>query len=198
MNEHVKLGRPRPTTQAADGLPRWRWTTAELLRLVEVGVLDADEKFELIGGEIVPMSPRGRRHEVIADELAQYWHPLAPPDVRIGVERQFNLDDATFTDPDLLVRPAHIKSYDLRGETALLVVEVADTSWKKDTGIKAGVYAAFGVREYWVINAETLVTLVHRAPAAGVYTSIVEVPAGETLTPELAQALSVRLAALDL
>lgn len=198
MNEHVKIGRRRPTTQAAEGLPRWRWTTAELLRLVEAGVLDPDEKFELIGGEIVPMSPKGRRHELVADELNHHWKPLTPSGIRVSVERQFNLDESTYTDPDLLVCPASIKSYDARGETALLVVEIADSSWKKDTVTKAGSYAQFGVREYWVINAETLMTVVHRDPAPGGYASIVERSPDEQLTPLLVPALAVRLADLEL
>lgn len=73
MNEHVRHPTPRPTTQAAEGLPRWRWTTAELIRLTELGAFTPGDQFELIGGEIVPMSPEGRCHRLVADELAQMW-----------------------------------------------------------------------------------------------------------------------------
>jgi len=38
------------TTRAAEGLPRWRWTTAELEKLVEHGLFPDDVKVELIGG----------------------------------------------------------------------------------------------------------------------------------------------------
>jgi hypothetical protein len=55
MNKHFQPLLSSRTTRAADGLPRWRWSTAELLRMVELGVIDPDEKIELIGGEIVPM-----------------------------------------------------------------------------------------------------------------------------------------------
>jgi hypothetical protein len=67
MNEHIRDERQRPATQAAEGLPRWRWTAAELIRMVELGLLDARDPIELWGGEIVPISPTGRRHEVIAE-----------------------------------------------------------------------------------------------------------------------------------
>ena len=197
MNEHSRPHRRSPT-QAAEGVPRWRWTTAELLRLVALGVFSPDDKFELIGGEIVPMSPKGRRHEVIADELGRYWLSRIAKDIWVSTERQFNLDEATYTDPDLLVRPAAIKSYDLRGETALLVVEVADSSLSYDQSTKAGVYARFGVREYWVIDAQTHSTRVHLEPGAIGYAVVRDVAASETLTPHLAPSLAFRLAELDL
>ena len=54
---------PRPTTQAAEGLPRWRWTLAEFDRFIDLGILDADDKVELIGGELVQMSAKGIAHE---------------------------------------------------------------------------------------------------------------------------------------
>jgi Uma2 family endonuclease len=198
MNKHISQTAIERTTQAADGLPRWRWTTAELERMVELGVLDEDAKVELIGGEIVPMSPKGRFHEVVADELARYWGQKIVPEIWVSVERQFNLDASTYTDPDLIVRPTQVKSYDLRGETALLIVEVADSSLEKDNGIKARLYASHGVREYWVIDARTKSTRVHRAPVAESYTDVRDVPATETLTPLLVPRLAVRLADLDL
>ncbi len=198
MNIHVPTPQFDRTTRAAEGLPRWRWTVAELERMVELGVFQEDAKFELIGGEIVPMSPKGRQHEVVADELAKFWGPKVTPDIWVSVERQFNLDPYTYTDPDLVVRPANIKSYDLRGDTALLVVESADSSLGKDLGVKARVYASFGVREYWVINAQDKSTRVHRSPKGDAYTEIRDVPATDLLTPLLVPQFAVRLADLDL
>jgi len=43
----------------ADGLPRWRWTVAEIEKMAVNGYFHEDERFELVGGEIVPMSPKG-------------------------------------------------------------------------------------------------------------------------------------------
>ena len=199
MNQHVPAQAPRAPTQAAEGLPRWRWTTAELLRLAELGAFTRDDRFELIGGEIVPMSPSGRRHEVIAEELHKWWvRRCCPPDIWVAKESQFNLSDDTYTKPDLLVHPDHIKAYDLRGGSALLVVEVADTSIYVDRHAKAALYAFHGVREYWVINANSLETTVHRAPTTSGYGDVRDVAASATLTPLLAPALAIRLADLDL
>jgi hypothetical protein len=48
-------------TTAAEGLPRPRFTVAEVEAMVAAGVVDGDERLELIGGELVPMSPKGIR-----------------------------------------------------------------------------------------------------------------------------------------
>jgi hypothetical protein len=78
MNEHFTFPPPRPTTRAAEGLPRWRWTVAEVERMDAHGFFTELDQFELLGGEIVPMmSPTGRRHENIRIELAQHMAELS-------------------------------------------------------------------------------------------------------------------------
>jgi Putative restriction endonuclease len=148
MNELFTLPPQRPTTQAADGLPRWSWTVAEIERMDAAGFFTEYDQFELLGGEIVPMmSPAGRRHETIRLEVAHRMARLAPDDVMIASEPQFNLGPDTFLKPDILVHPHAIKTYDLRGADAWLLIEVAETS----------------------LNAATLMTTVHRRPSANAY-----------------------------
>ena len=52
-------------TSAAEGLPRRRFTVAEVEAMVAAGVMEEDERVELIGGELVPMSPKGLEHEIL-------------------------------------------------------------------------------------------------------------------------------------
>jgi len=60
MNEHFTEFLPMPeTTQAAEGMPRRPWTVAEIEAMVRAGIISEDERFELIGGEVVPMLPKG-------------------------------------------------------------------------------------------------------------------------------------------
>ena len=72
MNQHLPRP-PRLPTQAAEGLPRWRWTVADLDRLVKLGIIEEDDKVELIGGELVPMSPTGIEHETIGTDVAEWF-----------------------------------------------------------------------------------------------------------------------------
>ena len=197
MNERFTLPPQRPTTRAADGLPRWSWTVAEIERLAAAGFFHEDERIELLGGEIVPMSPKGRRHEIIREQIAFQFTKLAPSSVFVSAEPQFNLSLDTFTVPDVLVRPAAIKTPDLGGGDALLVVEVADTSLSYDLNTKSALYALHGVREYWVINAITLMTKAHRQPTGNAYAFTEEISPDGALVAFFAPSLTISLGALS-
>ena len=82
--------------------------------------------------------------------------------------------------------------------SALLIVEVADTSLSYDLRLKAPAYASLGLREYWVIDANTLVTTIHRNPGPDGYPPPHQAGSSELLEPRLAPQLAVRLADLGL
>jgi Uma2 family endonuclease len=186
------------STRAADGLPRWRWTVAEIEKMAEDGYFREDERFELVGGEIVPMSPKGRRHEIVRIALALRLARQTQEDIVVASEPQFNLADDMYLNPDILVHPAAIRTPDVRGGDALLVIKVADTSLHYDLNTKAPIYAAHGVPEYWVINAGTLTTLVHKKPSGKAYGAVDEMAPGDMLIPSLVPAFAVSLGALAL
>src|SRR6266849_6017533 len=199
MNERFTLPPQRPTTQAADGLPRWCWTVAEVERMEAAGFFTEYDQFELLGGEIVPMrSPAGRRHETIRIELAHRMARLAREDIIVAQEPQFNLSPDTFVKPDILVHPHAIKTYDLQSADAWLVVEVAETSLSYDLKTKLPLYPSHGVREYWVTNAVTRMTTVHRQPTGNVYSATEDIPPSARLIPSLVPELSVSLNELRL
>ena len=50
MNEILTPTRERATTRAADGLPRWRWTAAEIEQMAAAGYFHEHDRFELLGG----------------------------------------------------------------------------------------------------------------------------------------------------
>ncbi len=194
-----------PTTQEAEGLPRRRFTVAELERMTKAGILPEDERLELIGGEVVPMSPKGARHEALKMELNELWMRIKPGSLQLLQETTFRLGADTYLEPDFIVWPrgAGARTGQLAGltaETALLAVEIADSSLAYDLGRKANVYARFGVRELWVIDAVRLTVRVHVEPdeALGLYRRITNHGADETLTPEFAPALTLRLGDLNL
>ncbi len=199
MNEIYRPHKLPTATQAAEGLPRRRWTTAELEAAAKLGLfIDTrgnDERFELIGGEVVPMSPKGNRHEIVRTMVTQYFYRcIGHEKLIIASEPQFNLAPDEYTQPDILVFPEPLLVPDVRGSDALLVVEVADSSLNYDLATKALLYASFSVREYWVINAATLETKVFRDPAPSGYPEPKNVPGDECLQALLCPLLKVRLA----
>jgi len=185
-------------TQAAEGLLRRRWSVAEIRAMVEAGIIDHDERFELIGGEAVPMNPKGIAHERIKAALLDRWFRSRPNDVMLIPETSFYLSDDTFCEPDITVYPTDPGLAGLDGKTALLCVEISDTTLKYDLGTKAQTYSVFGIREYWVINAETLVTRIHRDPSPTGYRKTTEVPPEGRLVPLLVPSLAVTLGTLEL
>ncbi len=198
MNLSLEAHRPheRKTTQAAEGLPRRRFTVADVEAIVAAGLMDEDERVELIGGELVPMSPKGNHHEVLKTKLMMEWARRLPEGVLFTPETTFRLSEDTYLEPDFTFYEASVGLKGLSGGNALLVVEIADSSFAYDIGRKAALYASFGIRELWVIHAVRLETRIHREPGEGGYRHVEDFPATELLTPLLLPGLALRLADL--
>jgi Uma2 family endonuclease len=186
------------TTTAAEGLPRRRFTVDELYRMTEAGILHEDERIELIGGEIVPMSPKGRHHEILKAALMLHWARALPSDLLFVTETTFRLTEDTYLEPDFVFYPEASGWTGLNAETARLVVEVADSSLGYDLGRKASLYAGFGIAELWVIDAVKLNTRIHRDPGSTGYRSVSDFASNQRLVPAATSALAVTLAELKL
>jgi Uma2 family endonuclease len=194
MNPHLRpMGLPLET-QAAEGLPRRCWSVAEIEEMVRAGIIDQDERFELIGGEVVPMSPKGARHDWVKSEVNRFLQKAAPAHLTIIPETTLRLDARTFVEPDFCVFPRGLALTALDGPAVLLAIEVADSSLSYDKGRKIGVYAAFGVREVWVIDVTRATTWIHRRLGAMGYAEIAAYPGSARLEPTLAPELAFSLA----
>jgi Uma2 family endonuclease len=154
---------------------------------------------ELIGGEVVPMSPWGVRHELLKSALQQHWFPLiVGSPINLLTETTLYVSTDEFYEPDFLFLPRSIAIKDITAATSLLIVDVVDTSIGCNLAVKAPTYARLGLSEYWVINARTLVTSSHRAPGLDGYAPPRDAKPDEPIEPLLAPQLAVRLADLDL
>ena len=186
-------------TSAAEGLPRRRFTVAEVEAMVAAGVMEEDERVELIGGELVPMSPKGNQHEVVKTALLDRWIRIRPDECKLTPETTFRLSADTYLEPDVVIYSRSTGLKGLTGPSALLVVEIADSSFQYDMGRKAALYASFGIRELWVIDAVRLTTRVLREPAADGYRDARDFTASDPLVPLLApEAFGLRLDELEL
>jgi Uma2 family endonuclease len=186
------------TTNAAEGLPRRSFTVAELEQMTAAGILLEDERIELIGGEVVPMSPKGNQHEALKIALNFYWARRAPDHLMIATETTFRFTEDTYFEPDFVFYPRANDLRSLSADTARLVVEVADSSLAYDLGRKANLYAGFGIAELWVIDAVRLRTRIHREPTITGYRDISDHGPDARLVPELEPALAVTLSELDI
>ena len=186
-------------TAAAEGLPRRRFTVAEVEAMVAAGVMGEDERVELIGGELVPMSPKGIHHEVLKRALVDRWSRARPSDSWLVSETTFRLSEDTYLEPDIIVFPRSIGLTGLNGETVLLVVEIADSSLRYDMGRKAALYASFGIRDLWVIDAARMTGRVFRAPNSEGYAETSDYTASDRIAPSFApDEFALRLDELEL
>jgi Uma2 family endonuclease len=194
QREEGIMGSPARVTSAAEGLPRRRFTVAEVEAMVAAGVMEEDERVELIGGELVPMSPKGNHHEVAKIALLRRWRRIAPDDVDVAPETTFRLSEDTYLEPDVVIYPSAMEPKDLKGPNVLLVVEIAESSRRYDLGRKAKLYASFGVRELWVIDAVNLTARVFREPGGEGYGEARDFAANERIAPLFApEAFALRL-----
>jgi Uma2 family endonuclease len=178
------------------GLPRRKFTVAEIERMCRKGLIPETERFELIGGEIIPMSPKGSWHENVKRQLNRHFVKALPDHLQLIPETTFRLDRYTFIEPDFLIYPTEVTIPDISGANVLLAIEVADSSLNYDLKRKPLLYAHFGIRELWVIDAKQRTTTVHLKPVNGAY-QLIETHGPEArLTPSFAPELGACLADL--
>ena len=164
--------------------------------MIEAGIIREDERFELIEGEIVPVSPSHDPHERTKSALVLALTGWLPADLWFGVQSSIYLSEKTFIEPDLCVFRRELKSHDVQGSDLLLAIEVADSGLTFDRGTKALLYAKHGARELWVIDVATKITSVHTGPTEVGWTNVREVAQDETLRAIAVPELELRIADL--
>lgn len=165
---------------------RRRWSYDEVVRMVRGGVLDEDERIELIEGDIVCMTPAGHRHEYVVDLLTEFLAFRVRGRGVLRVQGSVPFDWLEAPQPDLVVFRMVEDRYRSRQAgawDALLVVEVADTSLARDLE-KAALYASARIPEYWIVELQRSVVRVLRGPVGEGYADVREYRNGEVFTCE--------------
>lgn len=126
------------------GAPRRLFTATEYERMVAAGILSEDERVELIGGNVVRMFPKGSRHAACVDRVAFRLSRLVGDQVIIRVQSPIRLDNFSEPEPDIALlrfREDFYKQAHPTPDDVLLIIEVADTSYEYDRGVKLRQYA---------------------------------------------------------
>lgn len=172
------------TTQVE--MKRRRFTVAELLHLAKIGFLGDDERVELIRGEIVEMSPISEGHASSVMRLTSLLSTEFGQRALLNVQNPIQLDDDTLPQPDVALLRPRDDFYSRRHpgpEDVLLLIEVSDTTLPYDRRVKAALYSAAGVLEYWIINLPKRIIEVYRQPQPEGYRTMTRYAPGETLSP---------------
>lgn len=158
-----------------------RITRREYDLMVERGILEEDEKIELLRGQIVPMSPIGSRHTKLVIWLNARLIRALDPSYEVRPGCPFAADEWSEPEPDLAVRKADDRPD--HPDKLLLVIEVSDSSLRKDRGIKQAIYAAAGVPEYWIFDVQHDLVEVYTKPRGEAYEQLQTLRAGDVLRP---------------
>ena len=126
-----------------------RWSRQEYDRMIDAGVLTTQDRVELIDGEIVTTPPQKTQHAAAACLVATALRHAFGEHVDVRRQLPLALDAASEPEPDVAVVAGSPRDYrDAHPATALLIVEVADSSLEFDRTTKASLYARAGIPDY--------------------------------------------------
>jgi Uma2 family endonuclease len=165
---------------------RHRFTVNQYRRMAEAGILTEDDRVELLDGEIVEMTPVGRRHAACVSALLRIFFSGVGDRGEVWAQSSIALSLFSEPEPDVAVLRAHAVSYrdaDPEPDDVLLVIEVAETSLGRDREVKVPLYARAGVPEVWIADVERRVLWVYEDLRAGSYTSTREVGSHGVVSP---------------
>lgn len=138
---------------SAPAIQTKHWTRQEYDRLADAGILSPEERVELLGGEIVTMTPQHGPHSAAIGLADAALRKAFGPAHWIRIQLPLIVDPDSEPEPDLAVVPGSPRDYVAEHpRTARLVVEIADSTLERDRTYKSPIYARAGIPEYWIVN----------------------------------------------
>lgn len=160
-------------------------TVAEYHKMAEAGILDEDDRVELINGEIIEMLPIGSKHSGHVNRINAYFTILIGEKAIISIQNPIVIGGHSEPEPDIAIlryRADFYTDQHPRPEDVLLIIEVADSSIDYDREIKLPLFADAGIPEFWIVNLEETKIEVYRNPLDNTYLDQEEVSKEGTIT----------------
>ncbi|HEY9853657.1 MAG TPA: Uma2 family endonuclease [Leptolyngbyaceae cyanobacterium] len=166
-------------------LIRRKFTVSQYHQMADAGILNENDRVELIRGEIVEMTPIGRRHAACVNRLVRLFIQLLGDSIILSPQNPIELDNNSQPQPDIVLlqpRPDFYESRLPQPQDIILLVEVADTTVESDRNIKIPLYAENGIRETWLVNINEEWVEVYREPSTTGYQNVQRFQRGESLS----------------
>jgi Uma2 family endonuclease len=119
---------------------------------------------ELIGGEIMVLSPQNFSHTSTTDRVAEVLRAAFGHGFWVRSQSPVNLGKYSEPEPDVSVVRNAREDYADHPTTALLIVEVSDSTLAYNRRHKASLYASVGIADYWIVNSVHNQDEVYRNP----------------------------------
>jgi len=143
-----------------------RWTKAEYMRMVECGSFNENDHFYLFRGELIEMSPMHAPHAQSSVKTTKLLFSIFDiGEVDIRVQLPFDAPGQSMPEPDFLVCTTNDGRRSPHPSTAILIIELSDSSLAHDRD-KTIEYAAASVQEYWIVDLNARCVEVYRNPVA--------------------------------
>ena len=144
-----------------------RWTRIEYERLVELGVFQPGERLELIDGLLVVREPQGARHAAAIRRVLAALRRALGDAWQIDSQLPIALDEDSELEPDVAVVPRDPNAYrDAHPSRAVLIVEIAESSYRIDHEYKASLYARASIGDFWIVDLARDTLEIRREPEA--------------------------------
>jgi Uma2 family endonuclease len=161
----------------------FRLTVPRYERMIEVGILDENDRVELIRGQLVAKMSIGDEHAACVKRLNRQLTISAGVRAIVGVQDPVRLADSV-PEPDVSLLQPRADFYASGSPTpadVFLIVEVADSSLDYDRNGKGPLYAENGIAEFWIANLIDRCLEVHRQPRPdGTYADVRTLRPGDT------------------
>ncbi len=131
------------------------FTVEYYYKMMAAGILKECDRVELIRGEIVQMLPISPVHAGYVNHLSELFILRLVPRVTVRVQNPVELDETSKLQPDLAVAQRRADFYEAghpHPSDVFLLVEVADTTVRKDREVKIPLYAEDNIPEVWLVN----------------------------------------------
>ena len=127
-----------------------RWTREEYYRMGDLGFFHG-QRVELIEGEIMLLRPQSWPHASTVDRVAEALRRVLGTSFWVRTQFPLNLSTSD-PEPDVSVVHGRREDYSDHLTTAVLIVEVSDSTLSYDRNRKASLYARAGIADYWIVN----------------------------------------------
>lgn len=164
---------------------RRRFTVNDYHRMGKAGILHAEDRVELLNGEIVQMAAVGDRHFATVNRSNAIFTARTAGRAIVSVQGPIRLDRYSEPEPDLVLlqlRDDFYESGKPGPASVLLLIEVSDTTLGYDRRKKLPSYATVGIAEFWIVNLPKDVIEVYREPREGRYQQVTIYGRGEEIT----------------
>jgi Uma2 family endonuclease len=155
-------------------------------QMVEAGVLAPDERVELIAGQLYKMAAKGTAHSAAVTRIERVLKVRLGNRVLLRFQDPIQLNDYSEPEPDVAVVKVDPLDYEDHHPTPSEVywlIEVADSTLKRDRELKAPAYAQSGIQDYWILDVNQRQLYVFRSPAATGYATEMVLSEADVISP---------------